>query len=138
MRRDELPVLYDHGEVKSGIPAALADHGVPVAAERLGAGDYVLSDRLVVERKSGSDLAASIKDRRLFEQIDRLVEAYPGVALIVEGEPTDISRASWMGALARVLLAGIAIVRTANPAETAEWLSDRKSTRLNSSHANIS
>jgi DNA excision repair protein ERCC-4 len=119
---DELPVLYDHRETASGVPQALAARGVPVAPEPLGAGDYVLSDRLVVERKTGADLAASIKDRRLFEQMARLTAAYPGVALIVEGEPTDISRPSWMGALARVLVAGVAIVRTADRDETAEWL----------------
>ena len=69
------------------------------------AGDYVLSDRVVVERKTGPDLAASIKDRRLFEQIDRLAEAYDAVVLIIEGEPIHIAQASWKGALARVLLA---------------------------------
>jgi ERCC4-type nuclease len=116
------PVLYDHRETASGVPDRLAAHGVAVLPHPLAAGDYVLSDRLIVERKTGPDLAASIKDRRLFEQVERLTAAYPGVALLVEGEPTDIARQSWMGALARVLLSGVAIVRTSGPAETAEWL----------------
>src|SRR3712207_8568162 len=60
-------------------------------AEQLPVGDYVLSDRVVVERKTGADLAASIKDRRLFEQIERLGEAYPAVVLVVEGEPMHIA-----------------------------------------------
>jgi hypothetical protein len=42
-------------------------------------GDHVVSDRLVVERKGPADLAASIKDRRLFEQLARLADAYPSV-----------------------------------------------------------
>jgi ERCC4-type nuclease len=118
----ERPVLYDHRERISGVPRELERLGVPVAPSRLDAGDYVLSDRLVVERKSGADLAASIKDRRLFEQTDRLVDAYPAVVLIVEGEPIHISEASWMGALGRVVLAGASILGTLDAADTAGWL----------------
>jgi ERCC4-type nuclease len=82
----------------------------------------VLSDRLVVERKTGADLAASIKDRRLFEQVERLHAAYDAVVLIVEGEPIHISEASWTGALARVLASGVAVLRTSDPEDTAAWL----------------
>jgi ERCC4-type nuclease len=115
-------VLYDHREARSGIPDTLTASGIPVRAEQLPAGDYVLSDRLVVERKTGADLAASIKDRRLFEQIDRLREAYPAVVLIVEGEPVHISEASWKGALGRVLVTGVAVLRTDGADDTAAWI----------------
>jgi ERCC4-type nuclease len=70
-------LLCDHGERRSGVPAELERLGVDVYGARLPAGDYVVSDRLVVERKGPTDLAASIKDRRLFEQLARLAEAYP-------------------------------------------------------------
>jgi ERCC4-type nuclease len=89
---------------------------------RLPAGDYVVSDRLVVERKTGADLAASIKDRRLFEQIERLREAYAAVVLLVEGEPVHIARRSWEGALGRALVSGVGVLRTADAAESAAWL----------------
>ena len=115
-------MLFDHREARSGVPDALADADVPVEARQLPVGDYVLSDRIVVERKTGSDLAASIKDRRLFEQIDRMRSAYDAVVLVVEGQPIHISQASWMGGLARVLVAGAAVVRTADARETAQWL----------------
>jgi ERCC4-type nuclease len=88
----------------------------------LPAGDYVLSDRLVVERKTGADLAASIKDRRLFEQIERLREAYPAVVLLIEGKPIHIAEHSWKGALGRVLTAGVAVLRTVDRKESAAWL----------------
>jgi ERCC4-type nuclease len=113
---------YDHREERSGIPGLLADHGIDVAPGQLPVGDYILSDRMVVERKTGSDLAASIKSRRVFEQLERLTEAYTAVVLVVEGEPVHMSRQSWMGGLARVLAAGVAVVRTDDPEETAEWL----------------
>jgi ERCC4-type nuclease len=115
-------VLYDHRESRSGIPRALADRGVAVEARSLAVGDYVLSDRLVVERKTGADLAASIKDRRLFEQAARLTDAYPAAVLIVEGEPIHISETSWLGALGRVVLAGMSVLGTTDPDDTADWL----------------
>jgi ERCC4-type nuclease len=116
------PLLYDHRELRSGIPEALAAAGVDAAVEQLPVGDYVLSDRLVVERKTGADLAASIKDRRLFEQVERLEQAYPAVVLVVEGTPVHISEASWRGALGRVLAAGAAVLMTHDASETAGWL----------------
>src|SRR4051794_67243 len=117
-----LPVLYDHREARSGIPEALARAGIAVAPDQLPAGDYVISDRLVVERKTGADLAASIKDRRLFEQIERLKETFEAVVLVVGGEPGHISEASWQGALARALASGASLLRTEGPGDTAAWL----------------
>jgi DNA excision repair protein ERCC-4 len=115
-------ILFDHREAKSGIPDALAAAGLSVRPMQLPAGDYVLSDRLVVERKTGADLAASIKDRRLFEQIERLREAYASVVLLVEGEPIHIAEHGWKGALGRVLTAGVGVLRTENSVESAAWL----------------
>src|SRR3954463_7327416 len=115
-------LLFDHGERRSGVPAALERLGVHARGTRLPAGDYVVSDRLVVERKTGADLAASIKDRRLFEQIERLRDAYAAGGLLVGGEPVHISERSWKGALARVLTAGVAVLRTADRDDSAAWL----------------
>jgi DNA excision repair protein ERCC-4 len=115
-------LLYDLREERSGIPAALREAGIDAVGSVLPAGDYVVSERLIVERKSSTDLAASIKDRRLFEQLDRLRAAYAAVVLIVEDEPLHIAEASWKGALARALGAGAAILRTDDPDDTAAWL----------------
>lgn len=116
------PLLFDHREAKSGIPAALAAAGIDVAPAQLPAGDYIVSDRVVVERKTGADLAASIKDRRLFEQTERLRAAYPAVVLLVEGQPMHISSASWKGALGRVLASGVALLQTEDADDSASWL----------------
>jgi ERCC4-type nuclease len=115
-------VLCDHGERRSGVPAELERLGVEVAGARLPAGDYVLSDRLVVERKGPADLAASIKDRRLFEQLTRLADAYPSVVLIVEGDPVHMHTAAWQGALGRALTLGASVLRTCDARDTAEWI----------------
>jgi ERCC4-type nuclease len=115
-------MLFDHREGRSGIPAALAAAGIEMQPEQLPAGDYIVSERLVVERKTGADLAASIKDRRLFEQIERLNASFAAVVLVVEGEPVHMAPASWQGALARALASGAAVLRTGGPDDTAGWL----------------
>ena len=118
-----MALFYDHREQRSGIPASLSAEGIDVVPTRLPVGDYVLSDRLVVERKSSTDLAASIKDRRLFEQVERLKAAYPAVVLIVEDEPVHIAEGAWKGAVGRALIAGVAMLRTSGTEDTAAWLS---------------
>src|SRR5215218_2255143 len=115
-------LLFDHGERRSGVPAELERLGVDVHGARLAAGDYVLSDRLVIERKGPADLAASIKDRRLFEQLARLADAYPSVVLIVEGDPVHMHEAAWQGALGRALTLGASVLQTRDPRDTAEWI----------------
>src|SRR3954449_7879368 len=115
-------LLFDHGERRSGVPAELERLGLDLQGARLPAGDYVLSDRLVVERKGPTDLAASIKDRRLFEQLGRLAEAYPSVVLIVEGDPIHIHEAAWQGALGRALTLGASVLRTTDTRDTADWI----------------
>jgi fanconi anemia group M protein len=115
-------LLFDHGERRSGVPAELERLSVDVRGARLPAGDYVLSDRLVVERKGPADLAVSIKDRRLFEQLGRLAAAYPSVVLIVEGDPVHMHEAAWQGALGRALTLGASLLRTRDPRDTAEWI----------------
>src|SRR3954449_13604936 len=115
-------LLFDHGERRSGVPAELVRLGVEVHAARLPVGDYVVSDRVVVERKGPTDLAASIKDRRLFEQLARLAEAYPSVVLIVEGDPVHMHQAAWEGALGRALTLGASVLRTTDARDSAEWI----------------
>jgi DNA excision repair protein ERCC-4 len=115
-------LLFDHGERRSGVPDELERLGVDLQAARLPAGDYVVSDRLVVERKGPTDLAASVKDRRLFEQLARLADAYPSVVLIVEGEPVHMQPVAWQGALGRALTLGASVLRTADARDSAEWI----------------
>jgi DNA excision repair protein ERCC-4 len=115
-------LLFDHGERRSGVPAALERLGVDARGTRLPAGDYVVSDRLVVERKGPTDLAASIKDRRLFEQLARLADAYPSVVLIVEGDPVHMHEAAWQGALGRALTLGASVLRTTDAQDSAAWI----------------
>jgi DNA excision repair protein ERCC-4 len=115
-------LIFDHGERRSGIPAELERLRIDAQGTRLPAGDYIVSDRLVVERKGPTDLAASVKDRRLFEQLTRLADAYASVVLVVEGDPVHMHQAAWKGALGRALTLGASVLRTSDARDTAEWI----------------
>jgi DNA excision repair protein ERCC-4 len=116
------PVLVDHRERGSGIPAALEAAGVPVELTDLPVGDYVLGAGLAVERKGPADLAASIRDGRLFDQAVRLQSAYAQAVLVVEGEPTGIAEAAWRGAVCRLVEDGITVLHSLDAEDSAAWV----------------
>ncbi len=53
--------------------------------KRLDIADIVISSRVGIERKAGTDLPSSIADNRLAEQLVRLREAYEYPILLIEG-----------------------------------------------------
>ena len=115
-------IIYDHRELRSTVPGLLALEGLQLQERQLPVGDYILSERLAVERKSAADLVASIKDRRLWEQAERLKEAYPLVVLIVEGSEVRFPPEGFKGALASVLTMGVSVLQTEDAEQTAEWI----------------
>ena len=118
-----VPVLYDHREERSGIPGRLRAAGVALEPQQLAVGDYVISDRLAVERKSLTDLASSIKDGRLFDQLRRLRDAYPQAVLLIEAAgDSGMSSASRRGALAWALRHGVSVMPVRDTAAGAEWI----------------
>lgn len=104
---------------------ALSSLGAKVEWKQLELGDFLCSDKTVVERKTRADFERSIIDRRLFNQLKNLGEAYPNVILIVEGEETygSVSRNALLGAYASVITDfGAGMFFTRNISSTAELL----------------
>ena len=101
---------------------------VKVTMGRLELGDYLLDGRLLFERKTLSDLAASLKDGRLFEQGIRLAASPLHQAIILEGNSHDLMncdmrREALQGALITLtLFLGIPLLRSLNPDETARLM----------------
>ncbi|MFA5870237.1 MAG: ERCC4 domain-containing protein [Candidatus Bathyarchaeia archaeon] len=100
--------------------------GVHVDVQKLTVCDYVVSDRVGVERKDVSDFLGSVKDGRLFSQAKAMAEAYERPVLILEGQVSRALRRSAMkpasvyGALSSVALDyGIAIIPTEDTDSTA-------------------
>ncbi|WP_205697880.1 ERCC4 domain-containing protein [Conexibacter sp. SYSU D00693] len=115
-------VLADHREVQSGIPELLEAAGIEVRLCDLPVGDYVISDELAVERKSGGDLTSSIKDGRLFDQAMRLQDAYPRAVLVIEGVPVWMPEPSWRGAVCRLVEDGVTVLQALDAQDAAAWV----------------
>lgn len=116
------PVLVDHRERGSTVAAALVAAGLDVQVEDLPGGDYVLGPGLAVERKGPTDLGASIRDGRIFDQAARLQSAYVQAVLLIEGEPRGIAEDAWRGAVCRLVEDGVTVLHSLDADDTAAWI----------------
>ncbi len=108
-----------------GMAKLLEARGMEVTLRNLEVGDYVVSDRVAIERKTASDFVASIIDpeRNLFRQIRDLTRTYDRPVLILEGRDLytrQVNPSSIRGALAAVAVDyGVPIIPTEDQDETA-------------------
>lgn len=116
------PVLVDHRERGSVVPEALVAAGLDVRLVDLPVGDYVLGAGLAVERKGPLDLAASIRDGRLFDQAVRLRSTFAQAVLLIEGEPRGIAEDAWRGAVCRLVEDGVTVLHSLDPEDSAAWV----------------
>lgn len=118
-------VVADVFEEGSGVPASLQRLGAQVVVEPLSAGDYRISGGALVERKTAADLHGSLGRGRLWSQIGRIRDEAALPFLFVEGADVDAGPChpnAIRGCLLAVADLGVAIVRSSNPADTAQWL----------------
>ena len=90
--KTSIVVYADYREERSGVPKLIEEEGVPVVRRNLPIGDYVVSDNIVIERKTAWDFAKSLFDGRLFDQARRMRGEYDTVTFIVEGDPVRLRR----------------------------------------------
>ncbi|MDQ1313376.1 MAG: hypothetical protein QG605_1915 [Euryarchaeota archaeon] len=108
-----------------GMARLLEGRGAEVTLKNLEVGDYVVSDRVAIERKTAQDFVASIIDpeRNLFRQIADLARSYERPVLILEGRDLysrQVSASSIQGALASVAVDyGMPIIPTEDQEDTA-------------------
>ncbi len=117
-------IVVDSRELGSTTTRELSKYDVLITQETLSIGDFIISDRTAIERKTVEDFVASIIDGRLFEQISNLKSAYEMPILLIEGESFQTSRniapEAVMGAVASVIVDfGVPVVWTRSPSETA-------------------
>ncbi len=99
-----------------------------VIIRRLRLGDYLVAERLLVERKRWPDLVASIVDGRLFRQACRLAGSPLPTALLLEGSEADVAesamtREAIQGALVSVsVILGIPVLRSRDAEESARLM----------------
>lgn len=126
-RASGIQVFVDSRETKSGVVRALHDMGVTIKMQNLEVADYVLSDRVAVERKTADDFVNSLTkgERDLFSQLLNLKKSYSKPLLILEGDLYSrmIHPNAIRGALATIVVdLGIPAIQTKSATETAELL----------------
>lgn len=126
---ERVHIQADCREEKSGVVEALRTlQDVDVEVRQLKLGDYLLPNRVLVERKSLVDLVESLKDGRLFSQASRLAASEFRGAVILEGQGrdligTEMRREALLGAIVSLsLVFNLAVLRSSGPAETASVL----------------
>ena len=78
-------VVVDVREQASQVPALLEELGAKVKLRTLSVADYVVSERVGIERKSARDFLSSLFSGRLFDQASRLSEAYEKPLILIQG-----------------------------------------------------
>ncbi len=119
----DVTVYVDSREMRSEVVKKLYE----LANVRVGNynADYVVSDRVAIERKTVDDFVDSIVDKRLFDQLVELKKNYQKPILIVEGDGLyrRLNPNAIRGALATVVVDfNIPVIFTKSPEETAEFI----------------
>ncbi len=87
----KIVIYVDTREQASGIVTRLKDYeDVSLQVKQLEVGDFVLSDNVVVERKTTEDFLSSVTDGRLFNQLTSMASNYDSPLLILEGDPREL------------------------------------------------
>jgi ERCC4-type nuclease len=123
-------IIIDSHEASSAskIVKGLVERGAKVKSHPLSKGDYVLSDRCAVERKTVHDFVYTLTRRYLFDQLFGLKELYPTAIILLEGylpiiyKFTRINPSAVWGAMFALARQGIALVHTTNYKETVDFL----------------
>ena len=127
---EAVEVVVDQRELESSIARDLSlREGVETRLETLAVGDYVLSDRVVVERKSVADFVDTLVggDRSMFEQVGDMARHYARPVVLLEGEglygERDVHPNAIRGALASLAVDfDASVLRTADEDGTADML----------------
>ncbi|MFB6268625.1 MAG: DEAD/DEAH box helicase, partial [Halobacterium sp.] len=138
---ETVEVVVDQRELDSNIARDLSKRDeVETRLETLSVGDYVLSDRVAVERKTHGDFMDTLLggDRSLFEQAKDLTRHYTRPVLLLEGDGDLFAERNVHPNAVRASLAslavewGVSVVHTRGEDDTAEMIqtiAEREQTR---------
>lgn len=127
--KGKIVVVCDYRERE--VAEALKLFGAHINKTSLNIGDFICSDRVVVERKDHSDFVGSIIDGRIFEQASDMKSEFEKPIFIIEGSSNrDISVNALKAAVAALATNfGASVISTKNPKDTALtifWLAKKE------------
>ncbi|SEH17536.1 fanconi anemia group M protein [Natronorubrum sediminis] len=127
---ETIEIVADQREMDANIARDLSRREeIDIRLETLEVGDYVCSDRVVIERKSVADFVDSLVggERSIFEQVGAMARHYSRPIVLVEGEglyeQRDIHPNAIRGALSSLAVDfGASVLRTESEDESTELL----------------
>ena len=122
----------DFREQRSGVVEEIGKLADMISFElvTLPVGDYLIEDKIIIERKTLSDFLVSIKNGRIFQQAYRIAQSGKNGLIILEGDKSmvdssSMSRKAVQGALIHLeVFVGIPVIRSINVQETAALMVD--------------
>lgn len=120
-----MKVIIDHREASSRVVREIHKLDLEVEMQQLDVGDFILSERVGVERKTVRDFLQSLIDGRLLDQAKNLAETFERPILILEGEGLYTERGihpnAIRGALACITVDyHVSMISTSDEKETAK------------------
>ncbi|KAG2457477.1 FANCM protein, partial [Polypterus senegalus] len=130
-----LCILVNSREILSGpeiVSCLRQQHGMRVAVCSLGVCDFIVSNRMAVERQSESDISSVQNRAKLIERIKELRACFERICVIVEkdrlkpGETVkECSKSkTYTSTVSAMIKAGIRVLFSSSPLETAGLLAD--------------
>ena len=130
--KDKPVIITDSREGKCSVKDYLENLGAVVKVLPLNVGDFICSERVCVERKTGNDFISSIVDGRLFQQAEELRDNFTKPIILVEGNyyAGGMNENAIKAALVSIILSyEIPIIMTKDEKETARtifWLAKKE------------
>lgn len=106
---EQIDIYYDNRETRSEVVNNLAEMDCNIVEKTLDIGDFIISDRIGIERKTVDDFLSSMFDGRLFEQLEEMSKCYEKPVLIIEGGESLYSKRDVHPNAIRGALSSIAI-----------------------------
>ena len=119
---DNIKVIIDHREPPDLIEL-INSKGARIVVKQLTVADYIVSDRVAIERKTREDFESSLINGRLFYQISKLKSLYDRPVVLIEGNsPFErIDDRAILGALASLISDNeVSVIFTKDKERTAE------------------
>ncbi len=126
---DTIMIYADTREQQSKVIKLLKEKNAEIHVKQMEVGDFVLTDQIVIERKTVEDFLTSMLDGRLFNQLVNMATNYEQPLMILEGNPRElfslrnVHANAIIGALTSIALNyRVPILFTEDEEETAQFI----------------
>ena len=122
---EKVKIIVDYREMRTNVIKGLYELGAEIESKPLQVGDFILSDRVCIEKKTTNDFIKSLIDGRLFEQAKNLIENFEKPIILVEGNESLYNKRAVHPNAIRGAIAALAIdfripiIQTSGEHETA-------------------